>query len=213
MLTVAQARTRLARYVNPVNPNDADFLRQLNMVLERLVDMGEWKGTRTTATFTPTGGVISLAANQQSLLGIHVGSAPRTVVSDFYDFNPGGSAYIGACSHPRFVVDMGIVGGVQKYRLGWQPEPEVEVVGLVRLRHVWLTTENAAVYPDSTPALMHGLLGFHAEEELDSERADRSWAKAYEILDKQAAAQRGSAAHIMSYNPNGVGVSAVKSYM
>jgi hypothetical protein len=150
-MTVAQARTRLARYVNPTNPNDTDFLRQLNMVLERLVNMGEWKGTRTTATFTPVDGVISLAANQQSLLGIHVGSAPKVVASDFYDFNPGGNAYIGACSHPRFVVDMGIVGGVQKYRLGWQPEAETEVVGLVRLKHVWLTLENEVVYPDDTP--------------------------------------------------------------
>ena len=89
-ITVAEARSLLARYVCPEEPASQKFLDYLNQVRERVINSGKWKGMTFGVNFDASLGYITLPRDAESLLGLHVNKGIYGIQSKWYEYVVGG---------------------------------------------------------------------------------------------------------------------------
>lgn len=93
-LTVAEVRAQLYQVVSPSDANDASVLAKLNEVTERIINHGQWSGTKGIVEFDATTGYITLPRRYEALLGCVVNNWPRAVYGRYHEFLPGGPGFI-----------------------------------------------------------------------------------------------------------------------
>jgi hypothetical protein len=211
MLTVAQARDRLYRYVAAHNPFDVDFLQHLNEVCDRCLTEGKWEGAREEISLTPVDNVVTLPSQYKSLLGLSIEGMPGNIVTHYYNYIRGGRNYGDAAG---VTVDMGFNDeGNRQYRIAWQCDEEPDVQALALRRHVWLEDDDDEVVPSNVGALKQGLLAVAYEGAGDPERAQFYWTQCFNILNSELRTSRGGAVHLMDYNPQGFQLPPVRNVM
>lgn len=88
-----------------------DFAGRLNQVIDRLSNMGMWKGLLKASLYgfgTNGRGFITLERGDESIVGVDVGNAPRMVRSQFYEYSPSGFGFLPENRHGcGGLIDMG----------------------------------------------------------------------------------------------------------
>lgn len=85
-ITVAIARANLYQYYTPNDQNSAKFLSGLNLVCERYVNSGKWKGNVLDCVFDASTGYITLPYEMQSILAVQVRHVPEVVFGEFAEY-------------------------------------------------------------------------------------------------------------------------------
>lgn len=108
-LTLAEVRASLYTLVRPDNANDAEFLRRLNLVCERIMLSGKWLGTKGVIDFASSAdGFITLPRRYQSVLGYTQNNVPRPSYGMFHEYLEGGPGQLDeATMLTGRLVDMG----------------------------------------------------------------------------------------------------------
>lgn len=105
-LTVADARDSLYEHVVS-DQNDPKFLRVLNEVCERILNSGNWDGTRVVVEFENPQGYVILPAKYTSVLASTLGGRPRSIYGRYHEYLDGGPGEFDATGGVPALVDYG----------------------------------------------------------------------------------------------------------
>lgn len=87
-LTVSSLQTKLLDIIAP--GDSTRFLRLLQEADDRLLEFGRWNWTRSRATITPVNGLIQLPEQFSAIIGARLGSLPRPIHTEEFEFVPDG---------------------------------------------------------------------------------------------------------------------------
>ncbi len=96
-ITVGVARLSLFKLINPLDPNDPEFLAALNQVSERVIDDDSYKGNVVDAIFeTDTYGRICLPYYMDGIMAATVHGGPIPVYSEWHRYTEVGPGLVQA---------------------------------------------------------------------------------------------------------------------
>lgn len=108
-MTLAQYRQLLHQHISPNGPDDALVPVRINEICERFFVSGRWKGMIVEVDLDASQGYLTLPRRCESILGITVQNAPKTLFSRWYSFVSGGPGQITNSDHcgPDVILDAG----------------------------------------------------------------------------------------------------------
>lgn len=211
MPTVAQCKTAFQAQIAP--GDDATFLRVLQEADTRLLEMGRWRFCKTRTTLTPVSGIITLASNHASILGLQVNGYPTDIHAEEFEFTPDGIGDIEVGNGGTMLIDQGLDGsGNRTYKVTGYLDAAWTLNALVLYAPKALALDTDTTRCDSLAALKLACIAVNYEEENAVMDARNYFQLAYEVLDNQEQNKRGSARQVMNMRPHGRGVSPIQSF-
>ena len=206
-LTFAQAKTLLAPFVTSQGASDPVVSAAINMVNERFITSGQWKGNRFIKSFAVSQAgdgsyYFDTVPGVESVLKVMAIDSTYTtgdiadVQSDWYPWNDAGIGYM----PPNYVGDTQVIRlgpstgnplpsqlttDTQRYRIvGNVPETRT-MYCIVRRGYVPLVDDTDLLVPSSRNAYRYGMQAYNYENVNELERANTYWSLAYQCLNDE----------------------------
>ena len=192
--------------------DDAEFLRILQEADTRLLEMGRWQWCKTVATLTDTDGIITLASDYASILGLQINNWPTDIHSQEWEFTPDGIGNIEVGEGGTLLIDQGLVSGSRTYKVTGYLDPTWALNALLLYAPKALTLDSDTTRCDNLYALKLASIAVSMEENNSMADASNYFQRAVDILENRGQNQRGSARQTMSMSPAGRGVSGIRSF-
>lgn len=107
-VTVSDVRKLLSWVVNPEDANDPQFLVNLNLCRQRIIDSGRWKGCTLDVVFDGSSGYITLPPHMSSIVGVTVNGCPTISFTKDYNYGIFGPGTLRNVTHGLgFLIDAG----------------------------------------------------------------------------------------------------------
>lgn len=107
-VTLGDARKLLSWVVNADDADDADFIRNLNLARERIINSGRWLGCTLETVFDGSTGFITLPPHMGSIVGVTVNGCPTISFTKDYSYGIFGPGTLKNVTHGLgFLIDAG----------------------------------------------------------------------------------------------------------
>lgn len=211
MPSVAQCAAAFQAQIAP--GDDATFLRVLQEADTRLLETGRWRFCKTAATLTETDGIITLASDYASILGIQLNDWPADIHAQEFEFSPDGAGNFAVGQGGTMLIDQGLNGsGERTYKLTGYIDPAWTINALLLYAPKALSDDADTTRCDSLYALKMACYSVVYAEQNSIQDANNYFQQAIDILENQGQNQRGSARQTMSMSPAGRGVRPIRSF-
>lgn len=207
-------------YQSLVAPGDnVTMLQRINEADYRLLEFGRWNWTRAKVTLSfYDENYVTLPPAYTSILGARLGSRPKLVHTEEFEFSPDGIGEVAVtgCTDTG-LIDQGYQtanfgSGTETRRVykiaGTIPDGDT-VVALVRRAPVTLTADNQSTLCPDNAALKLMMFAINLENENDIERSRSYISDALRGLDNKEKAHRAGARQTFNTNPYGAGISGI----
>ena len=218
-LTFAQAKTLLAPFFTSAGASDPALATGINMVNERFISSGQWRGNRFIHSFSvstaPDGTFYfdTVPGIESVLKVMAIDSSSYTgeiveISGDWYQFNDAGIGYMPANyagdtqvirlgPSPASPLPSGATSETQRYRVvGRVPETR-SMYCLVRRGYVPLVNDTDLLVPSNQNAYRYGIQAYNYENINELERAQVYWDLSYKCLnDETMSLEEGEAAQV-----------------
>jgi hypothetical protein len=211
MPSVAACKTAFQAQIAP--GDDTGFLRILQEADTRLLETGRWRFCKTTTTLTPAAGLVTLASDHASILGIQIDGWPADIHAQEWEFTPDGIGNIEVGSGGTMLIDQGLnSSGDRIYKISGYLDPTWVINALVLYAPVALADDADLTRCDSLYALKMACFAVVYAEKNSITDSNNYFQQAVGILENQGQNQRGSARQTMSSSPAGRGVRPIRSF-
>jgi hypothetical protein len=198
-LTALHLETGLIDQIAPHNTEV--FYRLLTEADERLLNAGRWAWTRAVLNLSVTDGMLVIPVTYRGICGCKVGSTASGVLWQEIEYLPEGPGPmpVQGCQGAAFI-DAGYqnIAGTQVRVYTTSHADLTEVVVLARHEPLVITKPSDVPRCQSYSALKLGMMAILYENANDIERAQGYLSMAFETLDKQEEAYRGTAKQIFT---------------
>ena len=107
-ITVGDVRKLLSFVVDPTDPNNPDFLINLNLARQRIIDSGRWEGCTLETVFDGSHGYITLPPHMSSVVGVTINGCPTVSFTRDYNYSVFGPGALRDITHGLgFLIDVG----------------------------------------------------------------------------------------------------------
>ena len=218
-LTFSQAKTLLAPFFTSAGASDPALAIGINMVNERFITSGQWRGNRFIHSFnvsTASDGTFyfDTVPGIESVLKVMAIDADSysgetvEISGDWYPFNDAGVGYMPANyagdtqvirlgPSPASPLPSGVTSETQRYRVvGRVPETR-SMYCLVRRGYVPLVSDTDLLIPSNRNAYRYGIQAYNYENINELERANVYWDLSYKCLnDETKSLEDGESAQV-----------------